>query len=95
VEVGGPILSRRVNFHLEPEVLDRLRERLRYPPMTLGGQKVVDLRDLDGMKLLFDDGSWVLFRVSGTEPVARLYVEARDEAQMDRLLAAGKDLIYS
>jgi len=95
VEVGGPILTRRVNFHLEPEVLDRLRERLRYPPMTLGGQKVVDLRDLDGMKLLFDDGSWVLFRVSGTEPVARLYVEARDEAQMDRLLAAGKDLIYS
>jgi len=95
LEVGGPIFTRRVNFHLEPQVLDRLREKLRYPPFTLGEQKVAEIKELDGMKLMFDDGSWVLFRVSGTEPVARLYVEARDEYQMERLLAAGKDLIYS
>jgi len=95
LEVGGPIFTRRVNFHLEPQVLDGLREKLRYPPFTLGEQNVAEIKELDGMKLMFDDGSWVLFRVSGTEPVARLYVEARDEYQMERLLAAGKDLIYS
>jgi alpha-D-glucose phosphate-specific phosphoglucomutase len=95
MEVGGPIFTRRVNFHLEPSVQERLREKLRYPPFTLGEQKVAEIKELDGMKLMFNDGSWVLFRVSGTEPVARLYVEARDDYQMNRLLAAGKEFIYS
>ena len=94
-EVGGPILTRRVNFHLQPPELERLAKKLRYPPFTLGDQKVVDSKQIDGLKLLFDDGSWVLFRVSGTEPVARLYVEARDDSQMGSLLAAGRDYIYS
>jgi phosphomannomutase len=94
-EVGGPILTRRVNFLLQPSELDRLAKKLRYPPFTLGDQRVVDIKQIDGLKLLFDDGSWVLFRLSGTEPVARLYVEARDDSQMTSLLAAGRDYIYS
>jgi len=94
-EVGGPIYTRRVNCQLEPASMDRLKEKLRYPPFTLGEQKVVEVNELDGVKLMFGDESWVLFRASGTEPVARLYVEARDDVQMNRLLAAGMDFIYS
>ena len=94
-EVGGPIFTRRVNLHLEPLAMERLQEKLRYPPFTLAEQKVVEAKELDGLKLLFGDGSWVLFRASGTEPVARLYVEARDDYQMNRLLAAGKEFVYS
>jgi phosphomannomutase len=75
--------------------MERLQEKLRYPPFTLAEQKVVEAKELDGLKLLFGDGSWVLFRASGTEPVARLYVEARDDYQMNRLLAAGKEFVYS
>ncbi|MDH7499256.1 MAG: phosphoglucomutase/phosphomannomutase family protein [candidate division NC10 bacterium] len=95
LEVGGPVYTRRINFQLEPASMDRLREKLRYPPFQLGEQKVVQVKDLDGMKLMFGDESWVLFRASGTEPVARLYVEARDDVQMSRLLAAGRDFIHS
>jgi phosphoglucomutase len=95
LEVGASILPRRINLKLEPPVLGRFREKLHWPPPFFGEQKVVDAKEVDGMKLLLDDGSWVLFRVSGTEPVVRLYVEARHDSQLNDLVAAGKDFIYS
>ena len=95
MEVGASVVTRRVNLHLEPQVLERFLEKLRWPPLVFGEKKVVDAKELDGMKLLLDDGSWVLFRISGTEPVVRLYAEARDDIQLNDLVAAGKDLIYS
>jgi len=95
VEVGASILPRRVNLKLEPPVLERFLEKLHWPPPVFGEQKVVDAKELDGMKLLLDDGSWVLFRVSGTEPIVRLYVEARRNSQLNNLVAAAKDFIYS
>jgi phosphomannomutase len=49
----------------------------------------------DGLKLVLDDGSWVCYRVSGTEPVVRAYTEARNEAEMEQLSAAAKKWIYS
>jgi len=94
-EVGACILTRRVNLHLEQQILERFLDKLRWPPPVFGEQKVVDAKELDGMKLLLDDGSWVLFRVSGTEPVVRLYVEARDDSQLNHLVAAAKHFIYS
>jgi alpha-D-glucose phosphate-specific phosphoglucomutase len=95
LEVGASIVTRRVNLHLEPQVLERFLEKLRWPPLVFGEKKVVDAKELDGMKLLLDDGSWVLFRISGTEPVVRLYAEAGDDIQLNDLVAAGKDFIYS
>jgi phosphomannomutase len=40
---------------------------------------------LDGLKLIFDDGSWVLMRPSGTEPVVRIYAEAATLAAAEKL----------
>jgi phosphoglucomutase len=48
----------------------------------------------DGLKLVFDDGSWVCYRLSGTEPVVRVYSEARDEAGLEKLSAAAKQWIF-
>jgi alpha-D-glucose phosphate-specific phosphoglucomutase len=95
LEVGASIVTRRVNLRLEPQVLERFLDKLRWPPLVFGEKKVVDAKELDGMKLLLDDGSWVLFRIPGTEPVVRLYAEARDDIQLNDLVAAGKDFIYS
>jgi phosphomannomutase len=49
----------------------------------ISGKKVVDWQYKDGVKHLLENGSWVLVRESGTEPVLRIYAEAstRDEAQ--------------
>jgi phosphoglucomutase len=49
----------------------------------------------DGLKLVFQDGSWVCYRVSGTEPVVRVYSEARSESDLKKLAAAAKDWIFS
>ena len=46
----------------------------------------------DGFKLRFDDGSWLMLRFSGTEPVLRIYAEAPSKSRVEELLRAGKAL---
>jgi phosphomannomutase len=54
---------------------------------------VAKVNQLDGIKLIFEDGSWILIRESGTEPVARVYIEAKTESDLDALARAGRELI--
>lgn len=89
----GTILSRRINLPLSPAGADRLRAVLASPPATLGGERVRAVNRLDGTKLLLEDGSWVLLRPSGTEPMVRLYVEAPSSERLDALEAAGRGLL--
>ncbi|HAJ95683.1 MAG TPA: phosphoglucomutase [Actinobacteria bacterium] len=42
-------------------------------------RNAIELIDIDGTKVIFDDGSWFLIRASGTEPLIRCYIESRDE----------------
>jgi len=65
------------------------------PPKMFAGQKVVKVETLDGTKLNFEDGSWILFRPSGTEPLLRIYAEAKSQEQVELLLSAGQKLIQS
>ena len=58
------------------------------PPGELAGHRVVRTRDDDGFKYYLDDGSWALVRMSGTEPLMRVYSEAPDTHRVDELLAA-------
>ncbi len=74
-------LSRRI----EPKKEDLPRELL--------GKKVVQVKDYDGVKLICEDQSWLMFRGSGTEPIMRLYAEAKSLAQAKKLLALGESLI--
>jgi phosphomannomutase len=47
----------------------------------------------DGTRLDFVDGSWLLLRPSGTEPVVRVYAEAKTQARAEELVTAGVDLV--
>ena len=58
-------------------------------PSFLGGVPVREVKTLDGMKLVMDDGSWLLIRPSGTEPKVRIYAEAPGEAQLKRIIDQG------
>ena len=51
--------------------------------------RVVEERNLDGLKLVLGDGSWVMFRPSGTEPITRIYCESKDLAQLEALTQLG------
>lgn len=91
----GTVLCRRVNLPLSPAGEERLQAVLADPPETLGGRRVAAVNRLDGTKLLLEDGSWVLLRPSGTEPMVRLYVEAPSRERLDALEAAGRALLDS
>ncbi|HEU5393320.1 MAG TPA: phosphoglucomutase/phosphomannomutase family protein [Candidatus Methylomirabilis sp.] len=91
----GTVLCRRVNLPLSPAGEGRLQAVLADPPETLGGRRVAEVNRLDGTKLLLEDGSWVLLRPSGTEPMVRLYVEASSRERLDALEAAGRALLDS
>jgi phosphomannomutase len=49
------------------------------------GHKVAKIDRTDGLKLIFDDSSWILIRPSGTEPVVRIYTEAAKLAAAKKL----------
>jgi phosphomannomutase len=51
--------------------------------------RVVEERNLDGLKLVLSDGSWVMFRPSGTEPMMRIYCESKDPQQLEALTQLG------
>jgi phosphoglucomutase len=89
----GTVLTRRLNFHLDAATVAGLRARLEDPPRQLTGQAVIQVNRLDGVKLILEDGSWLLLRPSGTEPVVRLYVEASTPGQIEALIAAGRGII--
>jgi phosphomannomutase len=71
--------------HIEPK-----KENL---PGELLGKKVTEVKDFDGIKLICEDESWLMFRASGTEPIMRIYAEAKNLTRAKRVLEYGKDLI--
>ncbi|HEX4320188.1 MAG TPA: hypothetical protein VHZ52_04755 [Acidobacteriaceae bacterium] len=83
------------NFHLTPEAKAKLTEKLKVDPTELDGRKVTSVVRTDGLKLVLDDGSWVCYRLSGTEPMVRAYTEARDQTHMSDLSAAAKHFVLS
>jgi phosphoglucomutase len=89
----GSFYPRRENFHLTAEVKATFTEKLSREPREFCGQKVASVVRTDGLKLVLGDGSWVCYRVSGTEPVVRVYTEARSERDLNRLSQAAKDWV--
>jgi phosphomannomutase len=85
----------RENFHLTPELKARFTEKLKTDPTELSGRKVTQIVRTDGLKLILEDGSWVCYRLSGTEPVVRAYTEARSESDMEALKVAAEEFVRS
>lgn len=92
-EVGYPHAYDRLDLHL-PDLAakDRALEQVR-EPKPLAGLGPVAVDPLDGIKWIFDDGSWLLFRASGTEPLLRIYCESHSPSQVKKLLGAARKLV--
>jgi phosphoglucomutase len=91
----GSFYPVRENFRLTPEVKAAFTEKLKTDPSELSGRKVVKVVRTDGLKLILEDGSWVCYRLSGTEPVVRAYTEARSEHDMEALKSAAEKFVLS
>jgi phosphomannomutase len=83
----------RIDLHLSSmDVRSRMLEQLQTQPLTkIADREVVDCLTIDGYKFRLADGSWLLIRFSGTEPVLRLYCEAPDAEQVRQTLNWAKD----
>ncbi len=92
-EKTGKVLTRRVNLTLTDELKAGLQKKLEAMPKEFGGKKVVKSVTIDGHKFILEDGSWLLMRLSGTEPVVRLYVEAGSADDLMTLSKEGEDFI--
>jgi phosphoglucomutase len=90
----GSYYPRRENFRLTPEVKEKFTEKLRSDPREFCGRPVGQVVRTDGLKLVFSDGSWACYRLSGTEPVVRVYTEARSAEGLEKLSTAAKHWIF-
>jgi phosphoglucomutase len=90
----GSFYPLRENFRLTPEVKEQFTSKLKAESREFFGRKIASVVRTDGLKLLFDDGSWVCYRLSGTEPVVRVYTEARSRDDLAKLSGQAKDWIF-
>ena len=86
----GKLESGRIGVKLNPDVAARLKEKLGQEPNEIGGRRVEKINRMDGVKFLFADGSWMLMRPSGTEPVVRIYAESESSKDLEDLLEKGR-----
>ncbi len=74
---------------LKPRLFDFLKNET---PKELLGHKVKEVKAQDGVKFILGDDSWLLFRLSGTEPILRIYSEATSQDLASSLVRFGKEL---
>jgi phosphomannomutase len=92
-DIAGPSYYDRIDVRFPPERRAEVMARFEGEhPAEIAGQKVVRVQTLDGYKYFLADGSWLLVRASGTEPLIRLYTEASSPDMAQKILAAGKEM---
>jgi phosphoglucomutase len=86
----GRLESGRIGVNLTPEIAASLPEKLKQEPTEIGGRRIKQTNRIDGVKFIFEDGSWLLMRPSGTEPLVRLYAETESNKDLEVLLEQGR-----
>jgi len=94
LEEVGPAFYQRTDLRLSHPVSKEAMSRslVDEAPAEIGGEKVVRISTVDGIKYLMADGSWLLIRPSGTEPVLRVYAEGRTSQMVQDLLGYGEQV---
>lgn len=93
----GPAHYERTDLRLsrpvaKAEMTEFLTKRA---PAEIGGEKVAEVSQRDGIKYIMGDDSWLLIRPSGTEPVLRVYAEGRSHEMVKALLDYGEQVAES
>jgi phosphomannomutase len=89
----GPHRYGRIDTHYPLELRASLMEFLKNnPPGKLLRSPLADMKTFDGVKFIAADSSWLMLRGSGTEPILRIYAEAKSDAGVQKLLKLGVGL---
>jgi phosphomannomutase len=93
-DANGPLDNQRLDLHLDDAhkaaVLNFFASN---PPTEIAGIKIKEIGRKDGIKLYLEDGSWVLLRPSGTEPLMRVYLETNSPAKLGQIAQYMEDII--
>jgi phosphomannomutase len=84
----GKSSFKRVDFTAHKTIdkasfVEKVQKRI---PTKLPGMKVAEVKAIDGIKVIFENGHWVLMRPSGTEPLVRIYAETDSAKGTEALL---------
>jgi phosphomannomutase len=93
----GPAHYQRKDLRLNhPIAKTTMSQRLaEEAPAEIGGEKINAISTVDGVKYFIEDGSWLLIRPSGTEPVLRVYAEGRSPEMLKALVGYGEKIAAS
>lgn len=91
----GYLVNGRIGVRLTPELQQELSSKLSTGPNDFAGRRVREVNRVDGAKFIMEDGSWLLMRPSGTEPLVRIYGEATNEQELEVLLESGRKYILN
>ncbi|HET7031134.1 MAG TPA: hypothetical protein VFI34_11530 [Candidatus Limnocylindrales bacterium] len=99
--LAGASFYRRIDVHVDRALYDETKQRLlvglrEQAPTSLGGHAIARTLPLDtndGFKFFLGDGTWLLIRASGTEPLVRVYTEATSADLREAMLTAGERLV--
>jgi len=81
----GRFFFQRVDIPVEEKRKKKMLRALKKVGSSFAGMKIREINEMDGVKLKFDDGSWLLLRPSGTEPIMRCYMESHSEETLSLL----------
>lgn len=92
----GKFINKRVNMRLNEQAKRKLMELLSSSPLKqVAGSKLKDVSKIDGIKLLFSDGSWILARPSGTEELVRTYFEGESDEKVKKMIFDFENFVNS
>jgi phosphomannomutase len=92
-EKVGPHYYDRVDIDFPASQREAIIDRLsKAEPSQIENTQVSRVETTDGFRFLMDDGSWLLIRFSGTEPIMRVYSESDDSGRVQRFISAGREL---
>lgn len=80
----------KVDEAIKIKLMDGLKKN---PPAKVGSLKVVEVKTIDGVKIILEDQSWLLVRPSGTEPIIRIYAESKDKNSLSDIDNYLKNLV--
>jgi alpha-D-glucose phosphate-specific phosphoglucomutase len=82
----GRFYNKRINLEVEKDGQKKFMDKIsKNPPTEIAGARVEQIDKVDGYKFILDNGDWLMFRASGTEPVIRCYLESRTSSGFKKL----------
>jgi phosphomannomutase len=94
-DITGTFAMERYDLHVEDAEKQRIVNTLKAKQyQSFGDYTISGCEDLDGFKCLLGDDGWVMVRASGTEPVLRIYSEAKSSTDAFKILDATKATLF-